>query len=77
MSMTAGQLATTIGEAKRFLQKAEALHAETLRHNKELAEVSAGKRDYWDYHDVSPKDSGAVRRASMDLTRSLADLRRV
>jgi hypothetical protein len=27
--------------------------------------------DYW-----SPKETGAVRRASMDLTRALADLRR-
>ena len=48
-----------IAEAKRFIEKAS-----------ELKLVSAGKTGY-----SFPKESGATMRASMDLTRALADLR--
>ena len=56
------RLQTSISEAKRFLERAEKL---------ERRWDSAG-REYW-----LPKEQGAVKRSSMDLTRSLADLRRV
>lgn len=48
-----------IAEAKRFIEKAS-----------ELKKVAVGKTGY-----LYPKESGAVKRASMDLTRTLADLR--
>lgn len=48
-----------ISEAKRFIEKAS-----------ELKLVSIGKTGY-----SFPKESGAAMRASMDLTRALADLR--
>lgn len=53
-------LDAAIAEAKRFLARTE-----HLRHVMGTGSV---------YH--YPKESGAVRRASMDLTRALADLRR-
>ena len=53
-----------IAEAKRFIERANA-----------LIEAQNGTYDCWG-HILASKDSGAVRRASMDLTRSLADLRR-
>lgn len=50
-----------IGEAKRFLRAAEA-----------FKKVEAEKKERY---YLNPRESGAVRRASMDLTRKLADLR--
>lgn len=51
-----------VAEAKRFIAKADALKA---------------RRKKADLYDFQPcKESGAVRRASIDLTRALADLRR-
>lgn len=73
MSMTAAQLKETIAEARRFVNKAEALYGRQKQHE---ADVRNPELEYWEWTHVSPKDSGAVRRASMDLTRSLADLRR-
>ena len=49
-------------EAKRFLKRVEEYE-------------KAQKEKYASWADT-PKESGAVRRASMDLTRSLANLRR-
>lgn len=58
--MNQTKLTTGIAEAKRFIEKVKALEVE---------------REY--YPDWShPRESGAARRASMDLTRALADLRR-
>ena len=48
-------------EAKRFLEAAKVMRAELPRDG---------------YPIVGTRNSGAVRRASMDLTRALADLRR-
>ncbi len=62
--MTKDKLKAAEAEAKRFLVKAS-----------ELRKVMCAGDDVlwsWSY----PKQSGAVRRASMDLTRALADLRR-
>lgn len=59
--MLTATLKESITEAKRFLNRAEDL----------LAKSGSDKYVRCDY----PKESGAVRRASLDLTRVLADLR--
>lgn len=61
--MNRDKLKTAIAEAERFLKRAKALPKK----------VPNGS--YCENHH--PKESGAIRRASMDLTRALADLRRV
>lgn len=75
-----------IVETERFLKKAIALRNAKLdghlKYRVDVAEFEkrADKPSYLEpvrYHyDPSSKDTGAVRRASMDLTRALADLRR-
>jgi hypothetical protein len=70
--MNRDTLTTAIGEAERFLARAKAVPAPV-----ELAPANWAKDGKARMDDsISPKDSGAVRRASMDLTRALADLRR-
>lgn len=54
-------LKDAVQEAKRFIAKA-----------KEYEDAEKNKAGFW---YSNPKQSGAVRRASMDLTRKLADLR--
>lgn len=54
------RLKAAVDEARRFLRKAE-----------ELAAATAMEPTY-----ACPRESGACRRASMDLTRALADYRR-
>lgn len=62
--MKAADLETAIKEAERFLTRAR-----DLRHAARMSE---------DKHDLfrNPKEQGAVRRSSLDLSRALADLRR-
>lgn len=62
--MTETTLQLAINEAVQFVTKASVLQR--------LIEVQ--KND--PYSSCNPKESGSVRRASMDLTRALADLRR-
>lgn len=50
-----------VNEAKRFIEKVNAY---------KKAEVEKGEAYY-----LIPKESGALRRASLDLTRALAKLR--
>lgn len=81
-----GHLDEVIHEAERFLKKATDLRdAKVEGHLKyRAAKAEHAKQEgatEWNgpsayYYDPSPKDTGAVRRASMDLTRALADLRR-
>lgn len=59
--MKLSKLKTAIAEAERFLARAKPLLADT------------GKRE--SDHIWGSKQTGAVRRASMDATRALADLR--
>ncbi len=59
--MTKEKLFEAMTEARRFLKKGE----EALKRFKEDK-----------YAEFGTKETGAVRRASMDLTRSLAELRR-
>lgn len=58
------KISTVKREIKRFLEK-----------EKELAEAKA-KSKWRKYEGSCPKESGALRRASMDLTRALADMRK-
>lgn len=63
--MDSKKVKAAILEATRFIGKAtELLKAE------EEAKAAFGSSG------LNPKESGATRRASMDLTRSLADMRR-
>lgn len=74
MSMTAGQLKETIQEARRFVNLATKVYNAQRQREEDVANDELTP---YQWVHVSPKDTGAVRRASMDLTRSLADLRRV
>ena len=75
-------LKEVVAEAKRFLARVDALHA----CRKPLTAAEQEERDrrsaFWTLgrnpHDARGgcKESSAVRRASMDLTRALAKLRR-
>lgn len=59
--MRKNRLEIAMNEARRFLLKAESLH-----------ELKVHSGNYY----YASKESGSVNRASMDLTRALADLRR-
>lgn len=59
-------LKIAMAEAERFLKRAKALP--------KAEPYEAG--GYQFTHDYFPKEQGSIRRASMDLTRALADLRR-
>lgn len=58
--MSPDKIKSAVADAKRFIERAEVFDAAT-KHPGGYA---------------TPKESGALRRASMDLTRSLADMRR-
>lgn len=63
--MNAAKVAMAVAEAERFL-----LRADAVRRSKE-------KQYGTEYHYVDcPKETGAMKRASMDLTRALAELRK-
>jgi hypothetical protein len=64
--MEAKTMKKCIAEAKRFVKLAEAV---PIRKTENKSQFSK-----WDFVE-SGKASGAARRASMDLTRALADLR--
>ena len=62
--MTVNEISRVVAETHRFLQAAnavQALHLKDTQRNRAL---------------VPSKETAALRRASMDLTRTLADLRR-
>lgn len=65
--MNLAKLTAAIIEADRFIKRAEALRDLHLDNN-------AGKQAGDIYEN--PREQGAVKRASMDLTRALADLRK-
>lgn len=64
--MNKKSLTTAENEAERFLA--------TIRSLRELSNFDAG--EIGSYTNNNPRQQGAVKRASMDLTRALADLRR-
>ena len=65
--MKTKEIEKTVKEAKRFIAAAELC-------------LAARKQTYvhgdYTYHPDAPKESGATRRASLDLTRQLAEMRR-
>lgn len=65
--MNKDSLNAAIAEAERFVKLAKACRA-----NAALENAITGRS----WLSFQPKDSGATKRASMDLTRALADLRR-
>jgi hypothetical protein len=65
------KLDIAVEEAKKFLEKVKELQTE----QKKTVTYKVGEKEYVSIPSC-PKESGAVRRASMDLTRALADLRR-
>lgn len=70
--MKHSHLDTAIAEAQRFIDRARTLKAACTP--AEPVRKLAGLDDY--IQPNCPRESGALRRASMDLTRALADLRR-
>lgn len=64
--MNRDKIDAAVAEARRFIKRAQALPKPSTR-------VVNG-HTYTD--DYFPREQGAIRRASMDLTRTLADLRR-
>lgn len=64
--MDRDKLKAAVAEAKRFIAKAEALP--------KPQPYEAHGRTYT--HDNFPREQGAIRRSSINLTRALADLRR-
>lgn len=65
------KLKTAIAEAERFIARAKAMQAVHAEYYK--GKGAAGTpRTFYDF----PKEQGATKRASMDLTRALADLRK-
>lgn len=67
--MTAERIAETKIEAERFLQRVAEYEASRYTYP-----IGDDSRLYTSY---GVKESGALRRASMDLTRSLAKMRKV
>lgn len=67
--MNRGKLQVAVDEAHRFIQRAESLPDPIKRDH-------SGFEDGFYVDDHHPKEQGAIRRASMDLTRALADLRK-
>lgn len=67
--MDRAKLAAAVAEAERFVARAKALPEATTY------EIAGSKFNPFT-NDNFPREQGAIKRASMDLTRALADLRR-
>lgn len=65
--MTPTTITQAVTEARRFLERAEQWHE---------AQGTGKWDDGTEYRISTPKQDGALRRASMDLTRALAEMRR-
>jgi hypothetical protein len=63
------KLATAVAEAERFIKRAKALPKPVRIDHPHM-------KDGFYMADNFPREQGSIRRASMDLTRALADLRR-
>ena len=77
--MTIEDLKSAEAECQRFLQRVKALTEAYKKREKEAAVHIADMSTAYDMYfgvDWHPAATGAVRRASMDLTRALAKLRR-
>ena len=63
-------LLDSIKQAEHFIERAKQVK---LSH--ELVQAECRNTAAWPYVKAGPRETGALRRASMDLTRALADLR--
>lgn len=72
--MKSDRIDDAIKEARRFIERATLLRSLETKEAKAKA-AHKGPDRYWS--SSFPVQSGAVRRASLDLTRSLAAMRRV
>lgn len=72
--MTDKTLAEAVAEAKRFLARAEALQA--CRKPTTGAEANRTTTPRYRHYETGCLEQSAARRASMDLTRALARLRK-
>lgn len=66
--MNRNKLQIAVLEARRFIARAEALPPPEPYRNEHTGSMLT--------HDNFPREQGAIKRASMDLTRALADLRK-
>lgn len=73
--MNPNKMAVAFKEAERFMQKIIDLQILINADNAQVAEDRAKGNPYV-FRSTFPKEHGAVKRASMDLTRALADLRK-
>lgn len=72
--MKIDDITAAINEAERFIERAAHLRSILIADNAQVtAKTEAG--DMYAFSQSFPKQSGAARRASMDLTRSLAKMR--
>lgn len=63
-------------EARRFLEKLKIYEDLYLELEKHIKKEKRDPNTYYDNYLHAPKESEALRRASLDLTRALADMRR-
>lgn len=77
MSMTRNKIEAGITEARRFIVASQAAleRIDVERSGYGYRDDSAWKRQPSD-HSWGSKETGALRRASLDLTRTLAELRK-
>jgi hypothetical protein len=73
--MDKDQIERVLTECARFQAKARILLEALKADEKRVADERATGREY-SYSNHFPKETGALRRASMDLTRELAQLRK-
>ena len=71
--MNRAKTKATVAAARRFIAAAETLLA--LKVDTYQPETHDYRKEPWEAHGA-PIQQGAARRASMDLTRALADLRK-
>lgn len=69
--MNIAKINFAIEEAERFIKRALELKAALVKEN-----VQCNTSSGYYYGSCFPKETGFVRRSSMDLTRALADLRK-
>lgn len=76
--MKLANLKTAMAEAERFITRAKsALAAHHVAVDPLPGyEEQARQHPVKDLHNYNPRENGALRRASMDLTRALAELRK-
>jgi hypothetical protein len=73
--MKLSTLEKTIQDAERYIDSAKAAKCRIIKENFASCKRTGSKEHICDNFDWPTKETAAVRRASMDLSRSLTDLR--